>query len=372
MLLSFDIVWCLLFVILHLIEYDVVVIWHCLVFVICHPSPNWVCCCHLTLFGVCYLSAFTWLRHWNKLSCRMLLSFNTVWCLLFVSLHLTEALIILRCSRSCCLVFVCYLSSFTWLRHWLSSGAAGTAVWCLLIVSLYLTEALIILRCSRNSCLVLIVSPYLTEALIILRCSRNSCLVFVNCQPLPDWGIDYPQVQQELLFGVCYLSSFTWLRHWLSSGAAAATVWCLLFVILYLTEALIILRCSRNCCLVFVICHPLQSFVILYLTEALIILRCSRSCCLVFVICHPSPDWGIDYPQVQQELLFGVPGEEDHVAEEPMVPPKRQVPRVLSSKSTPPHDASTNINKLTDKQVMRDLMSGEYCLQGVRERICST
>ncbi|KAK7104253.1 endoplasmic reticulum lectin 1-like isoform X2 [Littorina saxatilis] len=65
----------------------------------------------------------------------------------------------------------------------------------------------------------------------------------------------------------------------------------------------------------------------------------------------------------QQELLFGMP-ETDESMEAPAQPTERKVPKILTSKSTPALGVSTSINKLTDHQVLRDLLSGDYCLQG--------
>ena len=75
---------------------------------------------------------------------------------------------------------------------------------------------------------------------------------------------------------------------------------------------------------------------------------------------------------VQQEVLFGVPETDvDNFAEEPPPPPtERLVPKIITGKSTPSPKVGTSINKLTDKQVLRDLMSGDYCLQGVGHGVC--
>ena len=75
---------------------------------------------------------------------------------------------------------------------------------------------------------------------------------------------------------------------------------------------------------------------------------------------------------MQQEVLFGVPETDvDNFAEEPPPPPtERLVPKIITGKSTPSPNVGTSINKLTDKQVLRDLMSGDYCLQGVGHGVC--
>lgn len=67
----------------------------------------------------------------------------------------------------------------------------------------------------------------------------------------------------------------------------------------------------------------------------------------------------------QQEALFGTQEPEDLV-NEPEEPATSQVPKVYRSgkSSTPVHDSSNIINKLTDKQILRELISGDYCLQG--------
>lgn len=74
----------------------------------------------------------------------------------------------------------------------------------------------------------------------------------------------------------------------------------------------------------------------------------------------------------QQELYFGgLPEEASTQAAQspypepvPTPPPERKVPRVITA-STPPVDGiPSNIGHLTDKQVMRDLLSGDYCLHG--------
>ena len=69
---------------------------------------------------------------------------------------------------------------------------------------------------------------------------------------------------------------------------------------------------------------------------------------------------------VQQEVLFGVPNTDvEDFPDEPQQPAERLVPKVITGKSTSSQGTSTPINKLTDKQVLRDLLSGDYCLQGV-------
>ncbi|XP_076464487.1 endoplasmic reticulum lectin 1-like isoform X2 [Babylonia areolata] len=64
-----------------------------------------------------------------------------------------------------------------------------------------------------------------------------------------------------------------------------------------------------------------------------------------------------------QESLFGTQEPEEFV-KEPEEPTRARIPKVITSKTSPVHDTSTVINKLTDKQVLRELISGDYCLQG--------
>ncbi|KAL8611145.1 hypothetical protein ACOMHN_064435 [Nucella lapillus] len=68
----------------------------------------------------------------------------------------------------------------------------------------------------------------------------------------------------------------------------------------------------------------------------------------------------------QQEAFFSSQEPDDPVGEPEEPPPSSsQVPKVYrSGKSTPVHDSSSVINKLTDKMVLRELMTGDYCLQG--------
>ncbi|KAK7506836.1 hypothetical protein BaRGS_00001687 [Batillaria attramentaria] len=72
----------------------------------------------------------------------------------------------------------------------------------------------------------------------------------------------------------------------------------------------------------------------------------------------------------QQEILFGVP--EDPYAQGtpvqpspvPTPPTERKVPRVITSTTPHAQGSQSALSHLTDKQVLRDLLSGDYCLQG--------
>lgn len=75
---------------------------------------------------------------------------------------------------------------------------------------------------------------------------------------------------------------------------------------------------------------------------------------------------------LQQDLIFGMP--EDPVeagegsTEEERGMGDRKVPKILTStsspKTVPTAATSSTINKVTDKQVLRDLLTGDFCLQG--------
>lgn len=73
---------------------------------------------------------------------------------------------------------------------------------------------------------------------------------------------------------------------------------------------------------------------------------------------------------MHQETLFGVPeesyepGTPPQPSPVPTPPTERKVPKVITSNTKQVQGTPSPIGHLTDKQVLRDLLSGDFCLQG--------